>query len=130
MSRVFAMGAASAGLWAVALRVDGGSVPSVAFVGALIAGVLLGLAGPPRAVIVVAVIAGVVVLLVPTPGAPAQPEGSCDPFCDTGGSMLSEFGPLALLALALLISPAIAGAAIRRARHPGSTTGQSVVDPG
>jgi hypothetical protein len=117
MSRVFAIGAAAAALWAVALRAGGGLASAVACIGALIAGVLLGFAGPARATIAVAVIVGVMVISVPTSGLPAQPEGSCDPFCATDGSMLSELGPFALLALPFLILPAWIGTAIRGFRR-------------
>ena len=112
------LGTVSAGLWAVALRSTDGTVPTIACVGALIASVLIGVAGPPRPAIVVGTLVGLAVLLVPLHGGPPQREGSCDPFCsEEGASLLVAFGPFALLALLLLISPTIVGAALRHCRH-------------
>jgi len=69
------------------------------------AGVLIGLAGAPRRAILVAVLIAIAFLVVPSAGSPAQPSGSCDPFCDYGGSVLIALGPIALLALPFASRP-------------------------
>lgn len=110
------LAAVAAGLWVVVLRTDDGSLQTIALAGVVTAGVLIGLAGAPRRAIVVAVPVAIVFLVVPAVGNPAQPAGSCDPFCDSGGSLLIEFGPFALLALPLVIAPTLVGVVIRLLR--------------
>ena len=87
--------------------------------GLVTAGVLIGLAGAPRRAILVAVLIAIAFLVVPTAGSPAQPSGSCDPFCDSGGSLLIALGPSALHALPFVIAPTLVGVVIRLLRESG-----------
>jgi hypothetical protein len=117
MRRLLVLAAVAAGSWVVVLRADDGSLQTFALAGVVTAGVLIGLSGAPRRPIVVAVLIAIVFLVVPTAGNPAQPEGSCDPFCDSGGSLLITFGPMALLALPFVIAPTLVGVVIRLLRE-------------
>ncbi|MGH2918205.1 MAG: hypothetical protein ACRDLS_06355 [Solirubrobacteraceae bacterium] len=117
MRRLLVLAAVAAGLWVVVLRADDGSLQTFALAGVVTAGVLIGLSGAPRRAIVVAVLIAIVFLVVPTAGNPAQHEGSCDPFCDSGGTLLIAFGPMALLALPFAIAPTLVGVVIRLLRE-------------
>jgi len=113
------LAAVAAGLWVVALRADDGLLQTIALAGVVAAGVLIGLAGAPRRAILVAVRIAIAFLVVPTAGNPAQPESSCDPFCDSGGSLLIALGPIALLALPFVVAPTLVGVVIRWLRESG-----------
>lgn len=81
----------------------------------------LGVCSPPRMSLLLAVAASSVVLLVPSPVDPqqvaAQARGGCDPFCSTGGSVISFFGPFTLLLIPLAVLPTAIGAGVRSLRR-------------
>lgn len=81
----------------------------------------LGVRSPPRVSLVLAVAVSLTVLLVPSPVDPqqvaAQARGDCDPFCSTGGSLISFFGPFALLLIPFAVLPTAIGAGVRSLRR-------------
>ena len=83
----------------------------------LLCALLIGASTPLPAACLIGAVVTVVLVVAPTPTDPdlvaVEEAGGCDPFCDTGGSLIGAFSRFAALALPLAPTPVFAGASVR-----------------
>lgn len=83
----------------------------------LLCAFMLGAASPFRKALLIGALIGAGLLLIPRPRDPEQlaleAAGGCDPFCDTGGSLVEAFGPFVLLLLPFFLIPVLTGSLVR-----------------